>query len=223
MYWEPQIYSEQYFVPTGLLQKFDRNTIQEGRYPLDPKREEWKLISEYFYLTMPKEKDGKPINTITNIWRFSRKELVDSYVNKLTTARMVHLSEDYPDFQNSIEYEKLLWHGTGTTDPTIIIREGFRILNWAGDKNMWGRGIYFASSAAYCSAYAYQDKTGHKQMFLAKVITGLGLQCLENKNIFHKPEGYNSIVGWRHGSWIYVLYDNNRACPWYLVEWSENK
>jgi len=171
---------------------------------------------------MPKEKDGKPINTITKIWRYSKKDIGDKYVNKLSEARNVHFSKDYPDFQDSIEYEKLLWHGTGTTDPAIIIREGFRILNWAGDKNMWGRGIYFASDAAYCSANAYVDKTGHKLMFLAKVITGLGLQCLENKNISGIPEGYNSIVGWRHGSWIYVV-DERSACPWYLVDWTENK
>jgi len=169
---------------------------------------------------MPKEKDGKPINTITKIWRYSRPDIVEKYKTKLTEAINVHIKD--PIFQSSIHYQKLLWHGTGTTDPSIIARDGWKI-NWAGDKNLWGRGTYFASDAAYSAGYAFEDKTGHKQIFLAKVITGLGLQCLENKNIRDIPEGYNSIVGWRHGSWIYVLYDNNRACPWYLVEWSENK
>jgi len=102
------------------------------------------------------------------------------------------------------------------------VGSGWKI-NFAGDKNLWGKGTYFASDAAYSASYAYQDKkTGNKRIFLAKVITGLGLQCLENKNIKDIPKGYNSIVGWRHGSWIYVLYDNSLACPWYLIDWSEH-
>jgi len=60
-------------------------------------------------------------------------------------------------------------------------------------------------------------------MFLARVITGLGIQCLENKNIKDFPEGYNSIIGWRQGSWIYIQYANCCAYPCYLVEWSEDK
>jgi len=101
------------------------------------------------------------------------------------------------------------------------LSSGWKI-NFASDKNQWGSGTYFASDASYSAGYAYQDKkSGNKLIFLAKVITGLGLQCLENKNIKDIPKGYNSIVGWRHGSWIYVLYDNSLACPWYLIEWSE--
>jgi len=74
---------------------------------------------------------------------------VDKYVTKLGEARNLH--KDDPDFQNSIEYEKLLWHGTGTTDPNIIANGGWKI-NWAGDKNLWGRGTYFASDAAYSAS-----------------------------------------------------------------------
>jgi len=212
MYWEPTAFNQ----PT---KQVDRFQLRDGKTDLDPSCTEWNLISEYFYLTMPKEKDGKPINKITKIVRYCKTDLIQNYVTKLPPARAVH--DHNLDFRNSIQYERLLWHGTGTTSPDIIANGGWKI-NYAGDKNLWGRGTYFASDAAYSAGYAYQDKkTGHKQIFLAKVITGLGLQCLENKNIKDIPNGYNSIVGWRHGSWIYVVYDNALAVPWYLVEWSE--
>lgn len=211
MYWEPKAYN----TPTAQLTRF---AMKEEEKSLDPSSPEWKLVSDYFYITMPKEKNGHPCNIITKIIRFSRVELIKTYDLKLPLARNVHENKE---FRNSIEYEKLLWHGTGGTHPDIILKGGWKI-NYAGDKNLWGRGTYFASDAAYSAGYAYQDKkTGHKQLFLAKVITGLGLQCLENKNIKDIPKGYNSIVGWRHGSWIYVVYDNALACPWYLVEWKE--
>jgi len=101
----------------------------------------------------------------------------------------------------------------------VIAKGGWKI-NFSGDRNLWGKGSYFASDAAYSATYAYQDRiTGNRKMFLAQVITGLGIQCLENGNIKDVPEGYNSIVGFRHGSWIYVTYDNGLAFPTYLVEW----
>jgi len=216
IYWEPKIYN------TPIKQKnpsqAKRFDYTDERKELDAGSPEWKLISDYFYLTMPKEKDGKPINRITKILRYQNLFLIDNYEKKLQTARDVHHNID---FRNSIKYQKLLWHGTGNTNPNIIADGGWKI-NYAGDKNLWGGGTYFASDASYSASYAYEDKnTGNKQIFLAKVITGLGYHCPENKNIKDIPKGYNSIVGWRHGSWIYVVYDNFLACPWYLVEWAE--
>lgn len=217
MYWEPKAYD----ISTSQLTRFATKELERV---LDPNRKEditeWKLVSDYFYITMPKTKNGRPYNTITKIIRYNPPALLANYDAKLPQARAVHDSKS-KKFQNSIEYEKLLWHGTGSLPPRVIVENGWKI-NYAGDKNLWGRGTYFASDASYSAGYAYQDnKTGHKQLFLAKVITGLGLQCLENKNIKEEPRGYNSIVGWRHGSWIYVVYDNARACPCYLVEWKE--
>jgi len=218
--WEPDSldFYARYPQPPKPVDRFDK---LEGSFLVPKNSPEWTLISDNFYLTMPKEKDGKPINTITNIWRYVKKDLIDTYGNNLMKERNKHSHN--PFFQSSIEYEKLLWHGTGTTPPNIIASGGWKI-NYASDKNLWGRGTYFASDASYSAAYAYQDRTsGHKQIFLAKVITGLGIQSLENKNIRDFPKGYNSIVGWRHGSWIYILYENSCAYPWYRVEWSEDK
>jgi len=77
--------------------------------------------------------------------------------------------------------------------------------------------------AAYSAGYSYQDKsTGNYKMLLAQVITGLGIQALENSRLVDVPKGYNCVVGWQLGSWIYVTYDKLMAFPTYLVEWSKN-
>jgi len=213
LYWEP----EEYNLYTSQI---DRFTYKDECRELNPNSEEWKKISDYFYLTVPKEKNGEPINPIVKIYRYYNNALKKAYTSNLNKAREKHTD---PLFAINLEMEKLLWHGTGGTPPTAIANGGWNV-TYSSDKNLWGPGTYFASDAAYSAGYAHQVKeTGHKQMFLAKVITGLGFNCLENRNIRDCPnvDGYNSIVGWRHGSWIYVLYDNSIACPWYLVEWAE--
>jgi len=212
-YWEPEVYN------IRNASQLDRFKLADNVIELKPDSPEWNLISDYFYLTMPRKKGDKRINNIKSITRYVSTTITTNYKTKLKEARNMHAGDR--DFGDSLEYEMLLWHGTGGTDPRIIANGGWKI-NYASDKNLWGRGTYFASDAAYSSTYAYQDsKTGHKKMFLAKVITGLGLQVMENKNIKDHPNGYNSVVGWRHGSWIYIVYDNALACPWYLIEWAE--
>ena len=50
-----------------------------------------------------------------------------------------------------------LWHGTGTTSPTILWQgKGFNIA-YAYDKGFWGKGIYFAVNANYscCQPYCF--------------------------------------------------------------------
>jgi hypothetical protein len=184
---------------------------------VDPKTEEWKKILSYFYLTMPQKQDNKSINDIVKIQRLFYPDMRANFEQNLERAQEIHSGNRL--FMSSIQYTRLLWHGTGSTDPMIIARNGWKI-NYSSDRNLWGKGSYFASDAAYSAGYSYQDRhTGNRRMFLAQVITGLGLQCLENANVRDVPTGYNSIVGYRHGSWIYVVYDNVHAFPAYLVEW----
>ena len=50
--------------------------------------------------------------------------------------------------------------GTGKTDPADIYtdqQDGF-MTQHAGDKNLWGRGIYFAEKAAYSNVDMYVFK-----------------------------------------------------------------
>lgn len=68
--------------------------------------------------------------------------------------------------------EKLLWHGTRSTDPILIIKgaEGFDIkYSQAG---LWGKGLYYAKNSNYSDLYAYKFTNGDKGIFLAKVNLG---------------------------------------------------
>jgi len=178
---------------------------------------EWVKVKEYFYLTMPQTQNGAKTNELVKIQRIFYPIMTEILEQNVDRAKEIHHGSLV--FQSSIEYKTLLWHGTGNTDPSVIATNGWKI-NYSSDKNLWGKGSYFASDAVYSAAYAYQDKiTGNKKMFLAQVITGLALQCLENANIKDVPKGYNSLLGYRHGAWIYITYDNQLAFPSYLVEW----
>jgi len=211
-FWEPDYYLPRF--------KLDHPHDKVTAVDLVPTEDQFKIVSGYFYLTMPQQdKSGKPINKIVKIQRIFYPSLRERWERLLQEAQDIHASDQ--KFKVSLSYTKLLWHGTGGTDPMKIATAGWKI-NYASNKNLWGRGTYFASDAAYSAGYSYQDRTtGNRKMFLAQVITGLSLQCLENSNIIDVPKEYNSIMGWRHGAWIYVAYDNFLAFPTYLVEWSE--
>jgi len=179
--------------------------------------QEWNRVKEYFYLTMPQKQNGVSINELVKIQRIFFPNMNEIFEQNVDRAKELHHGNLI--FQNSIQYKTMLWHGTGNTDPSIIAQNGWKI-NYSSDKNLWGKGAYFASDSVYSAAYAYQDKiTGNKKMFLAQVITGLPLQCLENCNVKDVPRGCNSILGYRHGSWIFIAYDSQLAFPSYLVEW----
>jgi len=211
-FWEPDAYLPRF----KKEYKHDEITCEI----LQESEEQYLNVKNYFYLTMPQQdKLGKPINKIVKIQRLFYPSLRDRWEQLYQAAQDLHGSD--PAFQRILSYTKLLWHGTGGTDPMKIANSGWKI-NYSSNKNLWGRGTYFASDAAYSAGYSYRDKdTGNRKMFLAQVITGLSLQCLENTNIIDVPKGYNSLMGWRHGSWIYVAYENLIAFPTYLVEWSE--
>jgi len=211
-FWEPDVFLPRF--------KLDHPHEKITCVDLVPGDEQFKNVATYFYLTMPqRDPKGKPINQIAKIQRLFFPALRERWDHQLTNAQDLHSADN--KFKMSINYTKLLWHGTGGTDPMKIAAAGWKI-NYASNKNLWGRGTYFASDAAYSAGYSYQDKTtGNHKMILAQVITGLGIQALENSSLVDVPKGYNCVVGWRHGSWIYVAYDNIIAFPTYLVEWSE--
>jgi len=140
------------------------------------------------------------------------------------------------DNNPKIVYVKKLFHGTGSAKPNMIYRgeKGF-MMQFAAD-GLWGRGTYFATQADYSDNYAYitkqQGTTTTKQIFLAEVIVGVSKQCpadatlrlppvkeaTQNTKLKFKGERYDSVAGvTAGGSVVYVVYDNNKAYPTYLI------
>ena len=93
------------------------------------------------------------------------------------------------------------------------------------NQGMWGQGIYFAENASYSDNYAYHDGSGlgTKTMILARLIAGDEIHILPDASLRHCPEKpggkgrYDTVTGTTRGSKVYVVYENGRAYPEYLV------
>ena len=94
---------------------------------------------------------------------------------------------------------------------------------------MWGNGLYFAVNAQYSlSGYAYKNKDGTRSIFYVRVAIGDDIQMPSNRSYKFPPEKtaiagnfaverYDSIKGNTGGSDIYIVYENSRAYPDYLI------
>ena len=98
---------------------------------------------------------------------------------------------------------------------------------------MWGKGIYFAENASYSNGYSYKNQDGTCSFFYAKVAVGQSVQLPNDASIKQPPlksnvalqsgfteERYDSIKGHTGGSDIFIIYENSRAYPQYLITYS---
>ena len=124
--------------------------------------------------------------------------------------------------------ENDLFHGTRSTDPRFIYEgeEGFDMrFSQAG---IWGNGNYFAVNASYSVNYSHPVSGGLRQMFLVRVVIGEAHDCPPNGSLRLPPEKpktsslfsverYDSVTGNTGGSRVYIIYDNLKAYPLYLI------
>ena len=98
------------------------------------------------------------------------------------------------------------------------------------NQGSWGTGIYFAVNAQYSlSRFAFKNTNdGTKSIFYARVSLGDYIELPRNQSYKIPPEKqstsglfaverYDSIKGNTGGSDIYILYENSRAYPDYLI------
>ncbi len=139
--------------------------------------------------------------------------------------------------------EEVLFHGTRNTAPKDIYDSEQGFDNRLASKGLWGEGIYFAAKAKYSDSYAHTIKSGHKQMFLAQVITGVAFKHSSKDGNLKAPpkkedhvsffasifysqkskfegERYDSVTATANGSKIYVIYELGRVYPSYLITYS---
>ena len=118
-----------------------------------------------------------------------------------------------------------LWHGTRQNDPKLIYdgEVGFDMTYSAA--GMWGRALYFAKNASYSKDYSFVHPDNQRTMFLAEVLLGDYAKLGKNKSLLRpppKPDGtpYDSVKGQTGNSDVYMVYNNCKAYPRYLVTYT---
>eukprot|EP01127_Copromyxa_protea_P019900 TRINITY_DN6552_c0_g1_i1.p1 TRINITY_DN6552_c0_g1~~TRINITY_DN6552_c0_g1_i1.p1 ORF type:complete len:946 (+),score=151.03 TRINITY_DN6552_c0_g1_i1:32-2869(+) len=178
--------------------------------------QEWKTVEDRFNQTML----GK--GTITELVRVSNKNLWKKFVLEREQVMEKNANE------SSITYTRLLFHGTRNTSPSNIYNSESGFMMQFCSKGMWGIGTYFAEKAVYSHDYCHPTADGKKQIFLAVVITGDTHDCPPDRNLKVPPERktkktdmaverYDSVTGITNGSRVYIVYENNKAYPLYLI------
>uniref|UniRef100_C3YS02 Poly [ADP-ribose] polymerase n=1 Tax=Branchiostoma floridae TaxID=7739 RepID=C3YS02_BRAFL len=117
--------------------------------------------------------------------------------------------------------EQDLWHGSSADSCVKIYHNGFN-RSYAGVHGVAiGKGTYFAVNASYSAqgSYSSPDGSGHKRMFLAKVLTGLSTPG--NSSMIVPPprpgggplDTYDSTSG----GGIFCVFHDAQAYPEYLI------
>ncbi|KAI2489089.1 hypothetical protein MHU86_25503 [Fragilaria crotonensis] len=168
---------------------------------------------------------------ISKVWRIQNKSLWTYYSFHKNRFAMLEIDDE----------EISVWHGTSALAPSIIhcdTHDGFMMQ--FSRKGLWGRGLYFAARSSYSHSYAYKpdlSETQHsdeREMFLAKLLVGNVVEMNRDEspqkatecsaltvppNDLRTGRKNNTVTGWTGGSQIWVVYENGRAYPDYLVRY----
>ncbi|XP_065146257.2 protein mono-ADP-ribosyltransferase PARP14-like [Paramisgurnus dabryanus] len=119
--------------------------------------------------------------------------------------------------------EKLLFHGTAPDKIDHINHHGFN-RSFAGMNGaMYGNGTYFAVDPSYSAqGYSKPDASGHKRMYLAKVLVGdftqgkAGMLVPPAKSSI-SADLYNSVTDNTNNPTMFVIFNDVQAYPEYLI------
>ncbi|XP_069111217.1 protein mono-ADP-ribosyltransferase PARP12-like isoform X1 [Argopecten irradians] len=182
---------------------FSRVSILESALP--SVKDECRKIKDLFYMTMSQS------TQILGIDRVENGELWMNFVSK--KEKMKRKKKD-PN-------EKQLFHGTTGQYVDAICRQGFDF-RFSGKTSgtKYGRGSYFAKSAAYADHYSNEG-----EMFLARVLVG---QYAKGQSSFVRPppvnpkdpfELYDSCVDSDSNPGIFVMFTFDQVYPEYVIKY----
>eukprot|EP00731_Ephydatia_muelleri_P015066 Em0008g786a len=174
---------------------------------------EWNEVTDLFGKTLVASR-------ITKLERIQNKWLWERFV--FAKQRMVEKNKGQVK-------EMKLFHGTKNTRPKEIFKSEQGFDPRYSSQGMWGTGAYFAVDAKYSDNYSHISGI-FKQMILARVLTGDTCRCAPDSSLKMPPlkpclkvqgafenERYDSVSGHTRGSDIFVIYDNEKAYPAYLI------
>lgn len=179
--------------------------------------ETWTAISDRFQQNLAAE--------IVQIERIQNEWLWERYV--FAKQRMIA--------KNRGEVNEMeLLHGTSSTSPAEVYKSEFGFdFRYCRSKRLFGTGCYFAESASYSDAYAHKTFDQLRQVLVAKVLTGSSwtTSTIDHALMLPPPkppssstlnfisEHYDTVRSYVKNSFIYVVYDHEKAYPAYLVSY----
>ena len=177
--------------------------------------QEWNDIVGMVHKTLP-------TTSVVQIDRIQHRQLWEKYA--LEKSHMNHRN-------NSLVNEELLFHGTRKNNPRLVA-ESLRGIDFRCSRRdhqlLWGTGAYFAANACYSNRYSYYNTQLQAwQMIIVKVLTGHTCKYRNPIPSLTRPPPlftgsnllYDTVCGQSGGSDIYVVYDQDRAYPAYIVSY----
>jgi len=172
---------------------------------------EWVQIEQRFHLTLPSVKILQ-IERIQNLWQWEKYAFQRDRIRRRYDAGNDNFATNGEHF---------LFHGTRLNHPKLIYdgEDGFDMRY--SDGGYWGRGTYFAYNAAYSHSYSFSEGPVRK-MFYARVAIGkyFDYGLTQRGDLKKPPDTYDSVSGETAGSKVYMIYENGRAYPEYLITYT---
>ncbi|KAM9360379.1 protein mono-ADP-ribosyltransferase PARP14-like [Symphorus nematophorus] len=120
--------------------------------------------------------------------------------------------------------ERRLFHGTGAKSIDLINKQGFNRSYAGAHAAMYGKGSYFAVDPIYSAqGYATPDMSGHKRMYLARVLVGDYTQghstmiTPPSKRSANASDLYDSVVDNAANPTMFIVFSDIQAYPEYLI------
>ncbi|XP_018430392.1 PREDICTED: poly [ADP-ribose] polymerase 15-like, partial [Nanorana parkeri] len=154
-------------------------------------------------------------------------------ISQIDRIQNKHLWLNYQIRKSSIDdkngrsdNERLLFHGTDAKTIEHVNKNGFN-RSYAGKNDAKiGKGTYFAAEAIYSSddTYSLPDpSSGHKHMYLARVLTGIF--CVGRANMVAPPpkdqtnptDLHDSVADSTANPTVFAIFSDIQAYPEYLI------
>ena len=157
---------------------------------------------------------------------------IDRVQNKLLWKKYRNRGETMKTFNNGVQREQMLFHGTRTNDPLLIYKGDAGFDKRFSRQGLWGQGNYFATNASYSDGFAYCSNRSQniRKMFAAWVLTGMPFDSCQDSSLQMPPyrnttgmsestvqRRYDCVTGMTGGTRVYITYENNLAYPAYLI------
>ncbi|XP_053181167.1 protein mono-ADP-ribosyltransferase PARP14-like [Scomber japonicus] len=119
--------------------------------------------------------------------------------------------------------EKMLFHGTASNSIDLINKRGFNRSYAGAHGAMYGNGSYFAVDPVYSAqGYSKADASGHKRMYLARVLVG---DFVQGRSGMITPPSrgsgnadlYDSVTDNPARPSMFVTFNDIQAYPEYLI------